>query len=114
MSTSLLYHAFGVRGYRYVKNGIRRGRSGFHHRTSSKILSVSGLRVGQRDPSGAGSTSIPHRFDRQQAGVFDAGRASGGVPSLRRRSASENRLRRSSRHLHQVPFSSTPWNSRGT
>ena len=101
MSTSLLYHAFGVRGYRYVKTEYVEGEV---------IFTIEQPRESYRCPvcgsddvigRGQNCSPIPHRVDWRQAGVLGAGRPPGGVSWLWRGPAGEDWLRRSARHLHQ-------------
>ena len=40
MSTSLLYHAFGIRGYEYVRTQYEGGRIDLHHPARSPELTV--------------------------------------------------------------------------
>ena len=47
MSTSLLYHGFGVRGYRYVKTEYVEGGMVLHRDAATRSVSLFGLWVEQ-------------------------------------------------------------------
>ena len=47
MSTGLLYHAFGIRGYQHKRNDFVEGRGGFHNHTTAGESTLPGLRVGR-------------------------------------------------------------------
>ena len=79
MSTSLLYHAFGVRGYRYVKTEYVEGEVVFtiEQPRESYRCPV----CGSDDVIGRGQNARRFRTvsDRRQAGVLGAGGPPGGV-----------------------------------
>src|SRR5262249_48289735 len=52
MSNSLLYHAFGLRGYDYVKTEYQAGRGDLHPVPAAAHLPLSGLPFPGRSPAG--------------------------------------------------------------
>ena len=48
MSTSLLYHAFGIRGYEYVRTDYQGGQDDLHHPPGPRDLPLLGLRLAAR------------------------------------------------------------------
>src|SRR3989304_2728357 len=83
MSTSLLYHAFGVRGYRHVKTEYLEGEVILPIEQPRPPRGLPGRRLGRGTQARPRAPPPPHPAPRPQAGVPGAGRAAGGVPALR-------------------------------
>ena len=100
MSTSLLYHAFGVRGYRYVKTEYVGGEVIFTIEQPRESYCCSAC--GSEDVIGRGQN--PRRFRTVPIGGKPVYLALGGPPRgvsrLRSRPTGEDCFCRSSRHLH--------------
>ena len=102
MSTSLLYHGFGVRDYRYVRTQYVARGCGVYDRAEAGDLSLCGLRLAERVAARGGRAAVSYRADRQQTGRVGGENSSAGVPGLRSRSPGGHRLCRAETDLHQV------------
>ena len=67
MSTRLLYHAFGLRGYRYVKSEYLGGGVLFTVEPEPKNAELYGLRLTERVSQRRDSTEFPRPADRDDA-----------------------------------------------
>ena len=113
MSTSLLYHAFGIRGYEYVRTDYQGGEVIFTIHQDPDDLPLLGLRLPQvisrghverrfrTLPIGSRPTSVVLPIPRVECQACGA-RAPGQGP-----------LRRSHGGATPTPSSATPWNCRG-
>jgi len=100
MSTSLLYHVFGVRGYRYVKTEYREGAVIFCDFAASGVLSMPSVWIPGGDRSRPERPPVSDRADRWQARVFAVARSSGGVSALRGGASGQDWLCRPSSQLY--------------
>lgn len=62
MSTSLLYHGFGIRGYAYVRTEYRHGQVFFTIRQGAGTLRLSLSFLVQNRPAGGEKTPCGFRF----------------------------------------------------
>ena len=69
MSTSLLYHAFGVRGYRYLKTGYVGGEVIFTIEQPWETCRCSACGSENVDWTRKKSSSLSYRADRRQTGI---------------------------------------------
>ena len=101
MSTSLLYHAFGIRGYRHVATHFSGGRSDLPHRQGPRGLPLFGLWLPLR--GSRGQVERPFRCLPIGQPSGDAGPAHppGPVPGLRGYPPDRPGLRRPAAELHQ-------------
>ncbi len=58
MSTSLLYHEFGIRGYQQVRTDRGEGMTVFQYRATARQAAVCPPRVGRRDAAGESGSGI--------------------------------------------------------
>ena len=96
MSTSLLYHGFGVRGYRYVRTEYVAGGVVFVIEQARNVP-LPGLWRQERHRQGRGGAAVSRTADRQQAGGVRVSRSPAQLPGLRRRPSSGGRVRRAAR-----------------
>jgi hypothetical protein len=82
MSTSLLYHAFGIRGYKYKNTKYEGGSVHFNIEQERKYLSLSVLQVKGRKAEGEGDTQVQVNSDRAQGSIHCADAATGFVYEL--------------------------------
>ena len=100
MSTSLLYHGFGIRGYRYVRTEYVEGGIVFTIVQDPKKLSLPGMWRQEHHPQGRGGAAVSRPADRQQEGDIRVSRPPHQVPGLQRPSPNAHRVCRSPTHLH--------------
>jgi len=102
MSTSLLYHGFGVRDYRYMSGAVRGGGCGVRDRTEAGDVSLRRLWFSERVASWGGRAAVSDRAARHQAGGVGGQDPSAGLPGLRPGSPGGRRFRRAETDLQQV------------
>ena len=64
MSTSLLYHGFGLTGYRYVRQEFHEGKVIFHIEQPRERLRCSHCHSAAVSGAGRGGAHVPDRADR--------------------------------------------------
>ena len=81
MSTSLLYHGFGVRDYRHVRTRYMAGGVVFRDRAEPTDLPLCGLRLAERVAPRAGRAAVSDRAARKQTGIELEARIPRGWPA---------------------------------
>ena len=110
MSTSLLYHAFGIRGYEYTRTDYQGGPDDLHHPPGARDLPLLGLRLA---PRSCRRGQVERRFRSLPIGepgdLRRPAHPPRRMPGLRRRAPGRGPLRRPAAELHHAPSSGTPW-----
>ena len=101
MSTSLLYHAFGIRGYQYVRTTYTRGPDDLHHPPGARDLPLLGLRVRRRGVARSRRAALPLPAHRPPRHVPRPAHPARRVPRLRGGAPGRRHLRRPAAELHQ-------------
>ena len=102
MSTSLLYHAFGIRGYDYLRTDYQDGQVHLHHPPGAADLPLPGLRLARRRAARPRRTPLPDRAHRRQADVRRPAHPARRMPGLWRGPPGRGPLRRPAAELHPV------------
>ena len=113
MSTSLLYHAFGIRGYQYARTDYQGGQVDLHHPPGARDLPLLGLRLATRSVraarSSAASAPCPSAAGPPSSSCPSRASSAGPAASCARsRSPSPTRG-----GATPGPSSGTPWNCPG-
>ena len=100
MSTSLLYHGFGIRGYRYVRTEYVEGGVVFTIVQDPKTCRCPACGGQEHHPQRRGGAAVSRTAHRQQEGHIRVSRSPHQVPRLQRRSPNAHRVCRSPTHLY--------------
>ena len=99
MSTSLLYHAFGIRGYQYTRTDYQGGQSDLHYPPGARDLSLLRLRLDQV-LCAARSSAASERAHRPPRDLRGPAHPTRRMPDLWRSATGRDPLRRPTAQLH--------------